>query len=75
MIRRGTALRRLLALRAGNNGQQREVLRSFHACSVVGADALDMVDTFARRHCEFSSFLGFDPMQRHDYVVGIPLSR
>jgi len=27
-----------------------EILRAFHASGIVGADALDMVDTFARRH-------------------------
>ena len=34
--------------------QQRvAVRRTFHATAALGGDALDMVDTFARRHSEF----------------------
>jgi len=50
------AARRVLAassrLRSNKHGAMR---RTFHATSALGGDALDMVDTFARRHCEFFS--------------------
>lgn len=52
MLARSALLRRL--------SQRAAALRSFHA-SVLANDALDMADTFARRHskfagCEESSF-------------------
>ena len=40
MLRRVTALRRLAPVQG----------RVFHASAALSADALDMVDTFARRH-------------------------
>lgn len=46
MIRANITARRLLAYRL--------FPRSYHASSRLGADALDMVDTFARRHSEFA---------------------
>jgi len=44
MIRRTTVLRRFLLQKKG--------VRSFHTTSVLAGDALDMRDTFARRHCK-----------------------
>jgi hypothetical protein len=43
MIRRAAVLRRVLASQSKN-------ARTFHSSSLLGRDALDMVDTFARRH-------------------------
>lgn len=45
MIRRAAALRRIASSYA----------RHYHASSAIAADALDMVDTFARRHGTFLS--------------------
>jgi hypothetical protein len=33
--------------------------RIYHNSAVLGVDALDMVDTFARRHSKFNFALGF----------------
>lgn len=46
MMRRSAVLGRLLA------SQRRQNVRTFQTSSVLAADALDMVDTFARRHSE-----------------------
>jgi hypothetical protein len=53
MIRNNASIRRLLAARLKTLNS----LRSYHVSAVVGADALDMTDTFARRHSEFSFFV------------------
>eukprot|EP00529_Nitzschia_sp_RCC80_P006149 CAMPEP_0113504588 /NCGR_PEP_ID=MMETSP0014_2-20120614/34796_1 /TAXON_ID=2857 /ORGANISM="Nitzschia sp." /LENGTH=1028 /DNA_ID=CAMNT_0000399709 /DNA_START=118 /DNA_END=3204 /DNA_ORIENTATION=+ /assembly_acc=CAM_ASM_000159 len=62
MVRGTTSSRLLLQLRQagassssmplgrGQEQQQQHVFRSFHATSTSAADALDMTDTFARRH-------------------------
>jgi hypothetical protein len=49
MMPRNLVVRRLLAARLNHA----KSLRSYHASAKLGADALDMVDTFARRHSEF----------------------
>jgi hypothetical protein len=50
MIRtRNIALKRLLASKINKVAAQ----RSYHASGKLGADALDMADTFGRRHSEF----------------------
>lgn len=50
MIRaKNVTLRRLVA----TSHNHVNVFRSYHASSKLGADALDMVDTFARRHSKF----------------------
>lgn len=46
MIGSNTIIRRLIVSRLLGN----RPLRSYHASRVLGADALDMTDTFARRH-------------------------
>jgi len=55
MLVRTSTLRRALLLaqqRAKVNQQQAWKNRSFHCTSVSAQDALDMVDTFPRRHCK-----------------------
>jgi len=52
MLLRTSALRRILAQEGKRWGQN----RAFHNTCLSSADALDMVDTFRRRHCEFCSF-------------------
>lgn len=51
VLTRSSALRRLLA----SKSYESFVRRSFHASSTLSGDALDMADTFARRHskCNF----------------------
>ena len=49
MMIRSTALRRLVTSRCAKGR-----LSTYHT-SIVAADALDMRDTFARRHREFNS--------------------
>lgn len=49
MIRRSATLRRVFAVQR----------RSYRTSSVLPADALDMADTFARRHSKFVSSLEF----------------
>lgn len=44
--------RRLVAARLQQRGAMR---RTFHATAALGGDALDMVDTFARRHRKFQN--------------------
>jgi hypothetical protein len=44
MIRRAAVLRRVVASVQSKNA------RTFQSSSILGRDALDMVDTFARRH-------------------------
>lgn len=52
MIRRATALRRIVA--SGNKlYNKKSNARSFHTTGVMAGDALDMADTFARRHSKF----------------------
>ena len=59
MIRRATALRRIVA--SGNKIYNRKSnARSFHTTGVMAGDALDMVDTFARRHSKFHPEKIFD---------------
>ena len=48
-MHKNVALRRLLARRLSHVKN----IRCYHASGKVGADALDMVDTFARRHSEY----------------------
>jgi hypothetical protein len=43
-----TTLRRLIASQKAVRSN-----RFFHSSGCVAADALDMADTFPRRHCEF----------------------
>jgi hypothetical protein len=55
MLRHATALRRALLTTSSGAKNQRVLAhgsRAFHS-SAVFADALDMVDTFARRHSKF----------------------
>jgi hypothetical protein len=54
MMRNSTTLRRLLTSKI-HHAQTVRVL-SYHNSSVVLADALDMTDTFARRHSKFRYF-------------------
>lgn len=49
------AARRVLAASSRLSSKHGAMRRTFHATSALGGDALDMVDTFARRHCEFFS--------------------
>ena len=51
MMQKNVAIRRLLARRLSHV----KSIRFYHASGKVGADALDMVDTFARRHSEYYS--------------------
>lgn len=51
-----------------------EILRAFHASGIVGADALDMVDTFARRHCKclrkYMTNVGLcNKLYRESYII------
>jgi hypothetical protein len=59
MVRGSGANRLFLKLRQQTIGQQQAFRRSFHVTSIVAADALDMTDTFARRHSKFDSVLSF----------------
>ena len=52
MMRSHAAIRRLSASRLSGRP-----LRSYHASGMLGADALDMTDTFARRHSESNVLL------------------
>lgn len=45
------ALRRIIASKALSRSS-----RSYHACRLLGSDALDMCDSFSRRHCELQRF-------------------
>ena len=49
MMNKNAAIRRILASRLSHV----KTVRSYHAGSKLLADALDMVDTFDRRHSEF----------------------
>lgn len=49
MIRRTSALRQIVLLSRRS--------RSFHSSAILAGDALDAVDTFARRHSKSLSFL------------------
>jgi len=51
---RRMALRRLIASK-----RLARTPRSFHASAAISADALDMCDTFSRRHCKSTCFLFF----------------
>jgi hypothetical protein len=55
MIRAKTSVRRLIASGFGRTQSS----RSYHASGLLGADALDMADTFARRHSELHDFSRF----------------
>lgn len=58
LISRST--RRLVLSRLQQQQQRGAGRRTFHATATLGGDALDMVDTFARRHRKFSrrKFIG-----------------
>jgi hypothetical protein len=54
-IRRSPQVLRRLLLNSGSIRQQQDPLlrRGIHATGVVNGDALDMADTFSRRHGKF----------------------
>jgi hypothetical protein len=55
ILRNQASMRRLLASRLKNLQSP----RAYHASAKLSADALDMVDTFARRHSEFPVLQSF----------------
>ena len=65
MLRQTTRhlLRRLQRTTAAAAAAQRTT--AFHSSAVLSGDALDMVDTFARRHCKFCSIKATVKWWRH----------
>lgn len=55
MIRNRSAMQRLFFKRL----KDVRTVRSYHASSRLSSDALDMADSFAHRHSEFPSILGY----------------
>jgi hypothetical protein len=68
VVRRSNLRRLLLSRSSGSTQQNANALllrRGIHATSAVNGDALDMADTFSRRHGKFA-FLG-----AHDVCITI----
>lgn len=55
MISKSFAARRAVASRIKNGATR----RTYHATSALLGDALDMVDSFPRRHCKYSKYLAW----------------